>query len=129
MSFNEEAVTLNTTTENKDVSTSNNTDLNSEEKYQIKGDELPRKLQNVQEIVLKINNGEKSNKIRKKNFLLYGNHIENLHPKYLGKSRAFLYINNYPLIIIGPDCKFYFYFLKINNIKKIAIVFVFYRQL
>ena len=43
--------------------------------------------------------------------LLYGNSINDLKPKYLGKARAFCYINNYPIIIIGPDCKFYFSFI------------------
>ena len=42
-----------------------------------------------------------------KPYLFYGNHITNLHPKYLGKTRALFYYNDYPLIIIGPDCKFY----------------------
>ena len=41
-----------------------------------------------------------------KPYLFYGNHIQNLHPKYLGKTRAFFYYNDSPLIIIGPDCKF-----------------------
>ena len=41
-----------------------------------------------------------------KPYLFYGNHIQNLHPKYLGKTRAFFYHNDSPLIIIGPDCKF-----------------------
>ena len=38
-------------------------------------------------------------------YLFYGNHYQDLQPKYLGKTRAFLYRNGYPLIIIGPDCK------------------------
>jgi hypothetical protein len=104
MSFNDDTVTLKTN-ENNDLSTSYDTDLNSEEKYKIKGDDLPRKLQNEQEISLKINN-KNDNKIKRKNHFLYGNHIDNLYPKYLGRSRAFLYIKNYPLIIIGPDCKY-----------------------
>ena len=37
--------------------------------------------------------------------LLYGNSINDLTPKRLGKLYAFFYINNKPLIIIGPDCK------------------------
>ena len=40
-----------------------------------------------------------------KNNLLYGNPINETKPKYIGKTRAFLYIGNSPLIIIGPDCK------------------------
>ena len=41
------------------------------------------------------------------NILLYGNDINNLYPKYLGKMRSFFYIKNQPLITIGPDCKFF----------------------
>ena len=37
--------------------------------------------------------------------LLYGNSINDLKPKHLGKLFAFLYINEKPLILIGPDCK------------------------
>lgn len=40
-----------------------------------------------------------------KNELLYGNPSNKKKPKYLGKTRAFLYIGSSPLIIIGPDCK------------------------
>lgn len=42
---------------------------------------------------------------QKKNLLLYGNNINDLTPKHLGKLFAFFYINQKPLIIIGPDCK------------------------
>ena len=41
------------------------------------------------------------------NILLYGNDINNLYPKYLGKMRSFFYIKNHPLITIGPDCKLF----------------------
>ena len=37
--------------------------------------------------------------------LLYGNSINDLSPRRLGKMYAFLYFKNKPLIIIGPDCK------------------------
>ena len=37
--------------------------------------------------------------------LLYGNSINDLTPRRLGKMYAFLYFKNKPLIIIGPDCK------------------------
>jgi hypothetical protein len=39
------------------------------------------------------------------NLLLYGNSINDLTPKRLGKMFAFCYINQKPLIVIGPDCK------------------------
>ena len=35
---------------------------------------------------------------------IYGNPISSKHPHKIGRSYAFLYINNYPLIVIGPDC-------------------------
>ena len=37
--------------------------------------------------------------------LLYGNSINDLKPRHLGKLLAFFYINKKPLILIGPDCK------------------------
>lgn len=37
--------------------------------------------------------------------LLYGNSINDLKPKHLGNLLAFFYINEKPLILIGPDCK------------------------
>ena len=36
---------------------------------------------------------------------LYGNNYDEKYPKYLGKCRAFLYVDNKPLILIGPECK------------------------
>ena len=43
-----------------------------------------------------------------KNKLIYGNDINIKKPKRLGNLRAFFYINDYPLIAIGPNCnKFY----------------------
>ena len=56
---------------------------------------------------------EKEEKEQKKNvednniLLLYGNDINNLYPKYLGKMLSMIYIKNQPLITIGPDCKFF----------------------
>ena len=44
----------------------------------------------------------------KKNKLIYGNDFNIKKPKRLGNLRAFFYINDYPLIAIGPNCnKFY----------------------
>ena len=52
------------------------------------------------------NNGEENRE--NKNKLIYGNDINIKKPKRLGNLRAFLYINDYPLIAIGPNCnKFY----------------------
>ena len=99
---------LNPNTVQNDVYIKNPIDLevNSNEKFNMNSDESTISLNKEKETILKVNENKNRN-IRVKSYLLYGNHIDNLHPKYLGKSRAFLYINNYPLIIIGPDCKFY----------------------
>jgi len=52
------------------------------------------------------NNDEQN--LEKKNKLIYGNDINIKKPKRLGNLRAFFYINDYPLIAIGPNCnKFY----------------------
>lgn len=37
--------------------------------------------------------------------LLYGNSYDDYSPKHIGNMHAFFYINNKPLILIGPDCK------------------------
>ena len=47
------------------------------------------------------------NNVEDNNILLYGNDINNLYPKYLGKMLSMIYIKNQPLITIGPDCKFF----------------------
>ena len=47
-------------------------------------------------------------KEEEKNFsssLLFGNSINDIKPKHLGNLFAFFYINEKPLILIGPDCK------------------------
>ena len=49
---------------------------------------------------IKVNNNDKEN-------LLYGNSITIVKPRNIGKIKAFLYIKDYPLIIIGPDCKLF----------------------
>ena len=48
-----------------------------------------------------------TNEKEQKTILLYGNDINNLYPKYLGKMLTLIYIKNKPLIAIGPDCKFF----------------------
>ena len=37
--------------------------------------------------------------------LIYGAPIIIENPRKIGNMRAYLYINNFPLIVIGPDCK------------------------
>ena len=50
----------------------------------------------------------KSNMDDKESPLLYGNDINNIYPKDLGKMLCFFYTKNQPAIAIGPDCKFLF---------------------
>lgn len=42
--------------------------------------------------------------------IIYGNDYKIKKPKKLGNSIVFWYINDWPLITIGPDCKILFYF-------------------
>ena len=53
----------------------------------------------------KLNNAILKNEQNNSLSLLYGNDINDLTPKYIGRLRAFFYINKKPLILIGPDCK------------------------
>jgi hypothetical protein len=93
------------------LSSSINTNTNSSEKNEIDDNEAAIEYNREEETKLKPNSEKlNNNNIGTKKYLLYGNHIDNLKPKYLGKARALCYINNYPIIIIGPDCKFYFSF-------------------
>ena len=49
---------------------------------------------------------EKSQNMGQTHNLLYGNPIDSLNPKYIGKSLALLYdFRGNPKITIGPDCK------------------------
>ena len=53
-------------------------------------------------------NGKKNSK----EGLLYGNKIENLNPRFIGKCLAFCYNEEgNPKITIGPDCKIIFIFI------------------
>ena len=38
--------------------------------------------------------------------LVYGAYIDIHKPKNIGAVKAFLYIKDFPLIVIGPDCKY-----------------------
>ena len=46
-------------------------------------------------------------KIENSTDTIFGVSINNPKPKKIGSVYAFLYINYYPLIIIGPDCKYF----------------------
>ena len=90
------------------LSSSLNSDINKNEILQTNDVDMESSLDynREEETKLKPNTENSKNKNNKtKKYLLYGNHIDNLKPKYLGKTRAFCYINNYPLFTIGPDCK------------------------
>ncbi len=94
---------LDNTTENAKINENNEPiDYNREEEIRIKTIDNQSK--------------ESNNK-----YLLYGNDIKIMNPKYLGRTRAFFYHNNYPWIIIGPDCKLSIYILIIYY--KIVIVY------
>lgn len=93
------------------LSSSVNTNTDTSEKFEVDDNEAAIEYNREEETKLKPSSEKlNNNNIGTKNYLLYGNHIDNLKPKYLGKARAFCYVNNYPIIIIGPDCKFYFSF-------------------
>lgn len=62
-------------------------------------------------IIEKEQEEQKKNVENDNNLLLYGNDINNLYPKYLGKMLSMIYIKNQPLITIGPDCKFFYYLI------------------
>jgi len=88
------------------TNTDANINTNSSEKYEADDNEAAIEYNREEETKLKPRSENLNNSnIGTKKYLLYGNHIDNLKPKYLGKARAFCYINNYPIIIIGPDCK------------------------
>ena len=86
-----------------------NSEINKEEK--LDDDEnvlnIPMIIKENEE---KLEKEKKKNNQDNNNILLYGNDINNLYPKYIGKMRSFFYIKNEPLITIGPDCKFFYLF-------------------
>ena len=43
--------------------------------------------------------------------LLFGLPLNEGNPRKIGSLNAFLYINNSPLIVIGPHCKYIFYYI------------------
>ena len=66
----------------------------------------------------------KNNNNTFKSYLLYGNHIDNLKPSHLGKTKVLFYYNNYPLIILGPDyC--YSIWLTITSIIIYSLIYFF----
>ena len=64
--------------------------------------------QNYQELDILEDSRNEEESFNENEYKLYGNDINIKNPKKLGNLRAFIYINNYPLIAIGPNCnKFY----------------------
>ena len=98
-------LSTNQTTTNETINQPTETDLLNDPETA-----LESQYNNKEEKILRVNEKPKekntNNKMTSKPYLFYGNHYDNLHPKYIGKTRALFYRNNYPLIIIGPDCKF-----------------------
>ena len=54
-------------------------------------------------------NKTSDNSIDKKLDLIFGVPYENKYPKKIGNLRVFLYIKNIPIIVIGPNCKYFSY--------------------
>lgn len=46
---------------------------------------------------------------------VFGNHINNKFPRKMGNVFTYLFIKNNPIIVIGPDCKFYIYIRSSNT--------------
>jgi len=84
-------------------------DNDATENYKLNENNEPIDYNREEEI--RIKNIDNSNKESNSKYLLYGNDIKIQNPKYLGRTRAFFYHNNYPWIIIGPDCKLSIYIL------------------
>ena len=54
-------------------------------------------------------NKTSDNSTDKKSDLIYGVPYENKYPKKIGNLRVFLYVKNIPIIVIGPNCKYFSY--------------------
>ena len=89
---------------NYDINTTSNTKSELELSYITKDSLIEDEDNSDNKLIIQIipNNISKEHDI-----LLYGNDINNLYPKYLGKMLSFIYYKNNPLICIGPDCKFF----------------------
>ena len=58
-------------------------------------------------------NNTKINTIDKILDSLYGNPYEIKHPKKIGNLRIFFYAKDFPLIVIGPECKYLLIIIKL----------------
>lgn len=89
---------------NYDINTTSNTKSELELSYITKDSLLKEEENSDNKLIIQIIPNVIS---KEQDILLYGNDINNLYPKYLGKMLSFIYIKNKPLICIGPDCKFF----------------------
>ena len=81
---------------------------NSEYNDIIQEEKLDEDENNIKTPIIENEKEIKADNEDKESPLLYGNDINNMYPKYLGKMLSFIYVKNQPLISIGPDCKFLF---------------------
>ena len=91
----------------KSLSSSSDNVVNIRDKYQINENDSNTGYSKLEVTELKTNAENSNDDKNVKSQLLYGNHIDILNPEYLGKAKAFCYSNNYPWVIIGPDCKYF----------------------
>ena len=89
---------------NYDINTTSNTKSELELSYITKDSLLEEEENSDNKLIIQIIPNVIS---KEQDILLYGNDINNLYPKYLGKMLSFIYIKNKPLICIGSDCKFF----------------------
>ena len=104
---------INKTGQNKKLeleltSMTNSSTNNSEYNDIIQEEKLDEDENNIKTPIIENEKEIKADNEDKESPLLYGNDINNIYPKYLGKMLSFIYVKNQPLISIGPDCKFLF---------------------
>ena len=104
---------INKTGQNKKLeleltSMTNSSTNNSEYNDIVQEEKLDEDENNIKTPIIENEKEIKADNEDKESPLLYGNDINNMYPKYLGKMLSFIYVKNQPLISIGPDCKFLF---------------------
>jgi hypothetical protein len=112
-SDNDDNYDINKTKENKNIqlelsSMTNSSTNNSEYNDIVQEEKLDEDENSIKAPIIGNEKEIKSDIENKESPLLYGNDINNMYPKYLGKMLCFFYTKNQPAIAIGPDCKFLF---------------------
>ena len=112
-SDNDDNYDINKTNENKNIqlelsSMTNSSTNNSEYNGIVQEEKLDEDENSIKAPIIGNEKEIKSDIENKESPLLYGNDINNMYPKYLGKMLCFFYNKNQPVIAIGPDCKFLF---------------------